>query len=76
MLTQPIWPYKTHRLSLGTADPIAELDRVRSRGGQKYHVRVIRQHDNNFLPDHSPLGVIDVVHLSPHQNHVANDTPD
>lgn len=46
---------------LYSPDPIRKFQRIRNSGGKENQPHVIRQHDDDFLPNYSSFGVVDVV---------------
>mmetsp|Transcript_40497 Transcript_40497/g.95118 ORF Transcript_40497/g.95118 Transcript_40497/m.95118 type:complete len:400 (-) Transcript_40497:590-1789(-) len=58
-----VGPDDVDRLSFGPADPVGELHGVGRGRREEDHVDVVGQHDDDLLPDHPTLGIVDVVHL-------------
>jgi hypothetical protein len=50
-----------YRLALRPPDPIRELDRIGSCGAEENKIDIRRKHDDDFLPYHASLCVVNVV---------------
>lgn len=61
------WPFLSvldkDFLLFHSADPLGKLKIVGHRSGEHYNADVVRQFDDNFLPDGASLLIVDVVNL-------------
>lgn len=63
-----------HAPALGAPNPVSKLHHIGNRRTQHHNHNMRRKHDDDLLPHHTTLGIVDVVNLVENDIlHIAND---